>query len=268
MQQHRHPLFLIQKILQKLYCIYAMLLFVVLMVPVFLIAAIATLWGSQKGGNFIYRTCTAWADVWFFLIGIRHTNIYEHPPQKGKSYIYVANHISYLDAALLVKAVRTPVRPLGKVEMTRIPLFGFIYRNVIVTVDRSDAQKRARSMIILKKVLASGISVLFFPEGTFNTTDAPLKNFYDGAFRIAIETGTPIKPFLFLDTYDRMHYSSAFTLNPGRSRALFLEEVSVDGYTMEDVALLRQKVYSMMEQKLLACNASWIKDTAGTTDVA
>jgi 1-acyl-sn-glycerol-3-phosphate acyltransferase len=39
-------------------------------------------------------------------------------------------------------------------------------------------------------------------------TGKPLKEFYDGAFRIAIETGTPIKPVLLLNTYERMHYSS------------------------------------------------------------
>jgi 1-acyl-sn-glycerol-3-phosphate acyltransferase len=41
-----------------------------------------------------------------------------------------------------------------------------------------------------------------FPEGTFNETNAPLKDFYDGAFRIAIETKTAVKPVLFLDAYE------------------------------------------------------------------
>ena len=49
---------------------------------------------------------------------------------------------------------------------------------------------------------------MVFPEGTFNMTTQPLKEFYDGAFRVAIETQTPVKPVLFLDAYSRMHYES------------------------------------------------------------
>lgn len=255
------------KVLQYIYCIYAVTLFVVLMFFVYLIAAIATLFGNIKGGNIIYKACTIWADIWFPMIFIFHKNIYEQKPDKNKSYIYVANHISYLDSALLVKTIRKPVRPLGKVEMAKIPVFGFIYRSVIVTVDRSSAHQRAKSIDALKHVLQQGISVLFFPEGTFNTTHQPLKNFYDGAFRIAIETGTPIKPFLFLNSFDRLHYRGLFTMNPGKSRAVFLEEIETTGYTLDDVAALRNKVYTVMHDKLIAYNATWIKETAHKKDV-
>ncbi len=94
--------------------------------------------------------------------------------------------------------------------MTRVPVFGFIYKNAIVTVDRSDAAHRAASLKILKSVLNKGISIFVFPEGTFNETSAPLKEFYNGAFKLAVETQTPVQPVLFLDTYKRMHYSSVF----------------------------------------------------------
>ena len=87
----------------------------------------------------------------------------------------------------------------------------------------------------------------------------PLKEFYDGAFKIAIETKTPIKPILVLDAYDRMHYRSIFTLNPGRSRAVYLEEIPVEGLTLGDVAMLREKVYKIMEDGLRRYKASWIK---------
>ncbi|RYF87074.1 MAG: 1-acyl-sn-glycerol-3-phosphate acyltransferase, partial [Chitinophagaceae bacterium] len=172
--------------------------------------------------------------------------------------IFVANHISYLDSAVLPKTFRRPVRPLGKVEMAKIPIFGTIYKNAIVTVDRSSAANRARSVQILKSILQKEVSVLVFPEGTFNTTGKPLKDFYDGAFRIAIETGTPIKPVLFLHTYDRMHYDSIFSLNPGRSRSIFLPEVAVDGFTLDDVPMLRDKVYRIMEEELIKRGAKWI----------
>jgi 1-acyl-sn-glycerol-3-phosphate acyltransferase len=220
---------------------------------------IASFFGRVRGGNFIYRICTLWTDVWFFLIGIRHSNFYEYPHDKDKQYIFVANHISYFDAPIIVKTLRQKVRVLGKVEVGKIPLFGFIYRNTVVTVDRSSAAQRANSVRILKSVIRKGISIFIFPEGTFNETSQPLKELYDGAFRIAIETQTPIKPLLFLDAWHRMHYSSVFTFNPGRSRTVFLKEVPVAGLTSKDVEVLKQHVREIMEQKLKEYKAGWIK---------
>ncbi|MFN2440775.1 MAG: lysophospholipid acyltransferase family protein [Chitinophagaceae bacterium] len=247
------------KILKWIYNLWAMIVFVVLMIPVFLFALITSFFGRIRGGNLIYRACMLWGDIWLFLIFIRHKNIYEQPKKKNQAYIFIANHISYLDSPIIVKTIRQPVRALGKVEMTKVPIFGFIYRKAIVTVDRSSAENRSRSVHLLKSILKKGISILVFPEGTFNMTHRPLKDFYDGAFRIAIETGTPIKPVIILDSYTRMPYENLFSLNPGRSRSVFLEEVKTTDYTMDDTALLRQKVYEMMERKLLEYNASWIE---------
>jgi 1-acyl-sn-glycerol-3-phosphate acyltransferase len=247
--------------LQWLYVIYAFALFVILMIPVFIWSIAVLPLGRTRAGNLIYYGCVVWADIWFFLLFIHHRNIYIEKPVKGRSYIFVSNHISYMDSAIILKAFRRPVRPLGKVEMSRIPIFGFIYKNVIVSVDRSSSANRSKSVQVLKSVLRKGISVLVFPEGTFNLTHQPLKDFYDGAFRIAIETGTPIKPVLLLDAYTRMHYASVFSLNPGKSRALFLPEIPVAGLTTSDVSQLREKVFSLMKAELLQHDAAWISPT-------
>jgi 1-acyl-sn-glycerol-3-phosphate acyltransferase len=243
-----------------IYSIYAFILFVAIMLLIFPFAIIASFFGRIKGGNMIMRLCMLWADIWFFLIVIRHKKIYEVPHDKKRSYIFLSNHISYLDAAMIPKAYRQPVRPLGKVEMSRVPVFGFIYRNAIVTVDRSNASNRAVSLRIMRSLLGKGISVLVFPEGTFNMGITPLKEFYDGAFRLAIETQTPIKPVLFLDAYRRMPYESLFAMTPGQSRLLYLSEIPVAGYTLEDVGKLKEEVYSIMENKLISYNAAWRKN--------
>jgi len=202
--------------------------------------------------------CMLWGDIWFPLIFIWTKKIYESPHDKSKPYIFVSNHISFIDAAFLVKVFRQPVRPLAKIEMTKIPVFGFIYKNAVVTVDRSNPQNRLHSIHILKSIIKKGISVLVFPEGTFNMTSKPLKEFYEGAFRVAIETQTPIKPILFLDTYNRMNYKSIFSLNPGRCRAVYIEEISVSGLTIADTHELKEKVYSIMENKLREYHTAWI----------
>ena len=242
-----------------LYNLYAMLLFVGLMLLIFPFVIIASFLSPVQSGNTIYRLCMLWADVWFPFVGIFHKNIFESPHQKNKAYIFVTNHLSYLDAAIIAKAYRYPLRPLGRKETANVPVFGYIYKNAIVTVDRDSAADRSASVKKLKDVLTKGISILLFPEGTFNETGNALKFFYDGAFRIAIETQTNIKPVLFLDAYDRMPYGRLFTLNPGKSRAVFLEEINVEGLTINDLEMLKVKVYAMMEDKLKAYHASWIK---------
>jgi 1-acyl-sn-glycerol-3-phosphate acyltransferase len=193
------------------------------------------------------------------LVGLRHTNIFESIPDDRRQYVFVANHISYLDIPLILRAIRRDsLRVLGKSEMRKIPLFGFIYSRAVVMVDRSNPLERSRSVRELKSVLARGISIFIFPEGTFNETRRPLKEFYDGAFRIAIETATPIQPILFLDTYDRMHYSNIFTLRPGRTRAVFLDSIEVAGLSFDDLPALKDKVYRLMEKKLIEYRAPWI----------
>lgn len=239
------------KPLQWVYSIYGLLLFIALMFVAFPFVIIAALLGRVKGGNFVYKVCKVWGYIWYFFIGIRHKNIYEVPHDTSGQYIFVANHISYIDIPPVVMTLNQPVRVLAKYEMSKVPIFGFIYKSATVLVNRSDAEKRSQSVREMKSFLEKHISIFIFPEGTFNETGAPLKDFYDGAFRIAIETQTPVKPLLFVDTVDRLHYSSIFSLTPGPCRVVFLEEIPVTGLTMKDVAALKQKVYKLMEEGLL-----------------
>jgi 1-acyl-sn-glycerol-3-phosphate acyltransferase len=246
------------RILQWIYSFYAFFVFVVIMLLIFPFVIIASFLGRIKGGNIIFRLCMLWADIWFALIGIIVKRIYEAPHNKTKQYIFVSNHISYLDPPVLVKAFRQKVRALGKAEMARIPVFGFIYSKAIVMVDRSSPENRAASVRILRSIIRKGISVMVFPEGTFNTTHKPLKEFYDGAFRLAIETQTPVKPVLFIDAYSRLHYNPGYLMTPGLCRIVYLEEIPVEGLGTADMPALKAKVYAIMEQKLIEYKAAWI----------
>lgn len=240
----------IARLLQYIYCIYALLWFIVLMFIVLPFVLVVPLLGKINGGNFIYKVCNVWARVWYFFSGIRHKEIYEVPHNRNHQYIFVANHSSYMDIPPIVRALHQPVRVLGKYEMVKYPVFGLIYRAAVVVVDRSSAEKRARSVRALKSALQKGISIFIFPEGTFNETGRPLKEFFDGAFRIAIETQTPIKPLLFVDAEKRMHWRGFFELTPGPCRVVYLDEIDVSGYTASNILLLKQKVHDAMEEGL------------------
>ncbi|MEO7530889.1 MAG: lysophospholipid acyltransferase family protein [Sediminibacterium sp.] len=242
---------LLLRFIQYIYCVYALIFFIVLMFLVLPFVMLSLLLGKVNGGNIIYQLCRFWATVWYFLIGVRHKEIYEEPHDRNKQYIFVANHISYMDIPPIVLIAHQPVRILGKYEMVKVPVFGWIYRAAVILVDRRDSETRSRSVRALKSALKHHISIFIFPEGTFNETNRPLKDFYDGAFRIAIETQTPIKPILLVDTLDRMHYRGLFELTPGINRVVYLQEIPVTDLTMKDIQALKQKVYLMMEDGLM-----------------
>lgn len=248
------------RIIRILYSIYALLLFLVLMLLFLPIFIVASFFGKVKGGNIIYDTCRIWADIWMVMIGVSHKNIYETPHDTSRQYIFLSNHISYLDIPVMMKAIRKQnFRILGKSELGEIPVFGFIFKYAAVSVDRKNPANRAKSVLVLKSIIKRKISVFICPEGTFNETHHPLKEFYDGAFKIAIETQTPIKPVLILDTYDRLNYKNFFSLSPGRSRAVFLEETDTTSLSVRDVAVLKEKIFRQMEDALIKYKASWIE---------
>jgi len=241
---------LLLRTLQYIYCAYAFLTFVLLMFIVLPFVILSLLFGKVTGGNMIYQLCRFWATVWYLLIGIRHKEIYEEPHDRSRQYIFVANHISYMDIPPIVLIAHQPVRILGKYEMVKVPVFGWIYRAAVILVDRRNSDTRSRSVRALKSALKHHISIFIFPEGTFNETKQPLKDFFDGAFRIAIETQTPIKPILLVDTIDRLHYRGIFELTPGINRVVYLEEVPVNGLNINDIHALKNRVYDLMEKGL------------------
>jgi 1-acyl-sn-glycerol-3-phosphate acyltransferase len=237
------------KILKFLFSIYGLLTFILVMFIALPFILIGSCFGV-KGGNFIYKVCKVWAFVWYCTIGIIHKNIYEKPHNKDKQYIFVANHVSYLDIPPIVLCVQQAIRVLGKYEMVKIPIFGWVYKATVILVDRSSPEKRSKSVRALKAALNKGISIFLFPEGTFNESDQPLKSFFDGAFKLAIENQTPLKPLLMIDTLERMHFKSVFSLTPGYNRVVFLDEIDVSSYTINDVALLRDLTYKLMDEGL------------------
>lgn len=151
-----------------------------------------------------------------------------------------------MDTVVLFPALPRYFRPLGKKEMSKIPVFGFLYKQVGIMVDRSSPESRAKSMRLMWRMLRHESDILIFPEGTFNETPALMKDLYDGAFRLAINTQTPVLPVIFPDTVHRWHYSAWWKVWPGVNRAILLPEVPVKGMTMDDLPTLKQRVKEMM----------------------
>ena len=86
---------------------------------------------------------------------------------------------------------------IGKSSISKVPLFGYFYKKIHITVDRANIRSRAQSLINVKNALMDGFNVTFFPEGGVRVKPKDLPNmvpFKDGAFRLALETQCPIVP--------------------------------------------------------------------------
>ena len=237
------------KAIQFLYCLYVVLIFALLTILAAISLVFLLPFGRKKLGNRIYFVCRYWSKILYFFIGFRHEEIYEAAHQFNRPHIFIGNHNSYMDIPPIVQLKHQPIRALGKFESSKIPIFGWVYRAAVIMVDRSSPAKRAQSLRNLKAALHKKISIFIFPEGTFSmTTDVPLKSFFNGAFKLAIEMKIPIQPVLMIDAIDRMHYDSLFSLTPGKNRVVYLETIEVDNYSIDQMEQLRDVVYQKMEQ--------------------
>lgn len=238
-----------KKVLSKLYLLWCAVVFTAFMLVLLPFFVIPFVLGEKTGGRIAYFCIKIWSAVFSVLTQIRYKAIGREKIDRNQTYIYVCNHNSYLDTPGMMLAIPGQFRPLGKVEMKKAPVFGWFYPFLVVMVDRSSVESRRKSMTELKKRLKEGISIFIFPEGKMNRTDQPLTDFYDGAFRMAIETQTPIMPMVMCNSRtlmprDRVH------MQPGTITTFFLEPISTQGLQLSEVAALKQKVYGMMKAKL------------------
>ncbi len=249
------------RVFRGLFSVYAILVFVAAMFFFLPFVLLGMLFGRITGGNLLYRLFTAWSYLCLALWGmpLRVNRTHELPQES--SAIFIFNHISYIDIPFLLVCCRgRHIRILGKAAIAKIPVFGLMYKYAVILVDRTSAEARAKSVDTLKKMLGLHISVCIAPEGTFNETHAPLQEFYNGAFKISYQTNVPVQPIIFLNAYDRLHYSSVLSFNPGTSYASFLPP-SFPG-AFKDFESMKLSVYKQMETYLVKNSAAWIKPSA------
>lgn len=241
-----------RKVLAILYLVYAALIFIALMLIVlpFVLLASAIL-RNEAGKHAILLLLRCWAWAFSILSCFWVKTLHKELINQQVPHIYVGNHGSYLDAVAVCISVPQYFSPLGKVEMTKVPIFGMIYKRIVVMIDRSSKESREQSVAALKKDIKKGQSILIFPEGTMNKTAQPLSEFYDGAFRIAIETQTPVLPFVMVNNRNLLPRIKPLNAHPGLLTTVFIPAVPVKGLQLEDLPQLKQKVFDLMEEAIL-----------------
>ena len=190
-----------------------------------------------------------WATVFHTFTGVRYYARGKENLTKHSAYIYVSNHTSFLDVPALPLFIPGQFRPLGKKELLRIPVLGWVVNTVCIVVDRSDARSRKESIRKLKGLIRRGTSVLIYPEGSMNRSEMPLRPFYDGAFRIAIETQTPVLPMVVINAGNLFRPGTAY-VKSGKILVKFGEPIATAGWKVKDASVLKQRVYQNMEAML------------------
>jgi 1-acyl-sn-glycerol-3-phosphate acyltransferase len=205
---------------------------------------------GPKFGRIGYFFLYVWSWIFSQLTFIRYKFYGRENFRKGKSYIYVSNHTSFLDIPGIRMIIPGQFRPLAKKELKKIPVFGWIAQAATIIVDRSSPESRKKSIDKLKQYLKQGISILIFVEGTQNRSKEILQPFHDGAFRIAVDTQQPVLPMVVIGA-GKLMPPGTINLRPGLIRIYVGEEIPTTGLTPADAAALKQKTFDMMKQMIV-----------------
>jgi 1-acyl-sn-glycerol-3-phosphate acyltransferase len=106
--------------------------------------------------------------------------------------VVVANHASYIDGVVAAAALPPDFAFVIKKEMVRVPLAGLLLRRLgSQFVERSNRHKGGVDARRVLKLAATGQSLVFFPEGTFNEI-RQIGKFLGGAFTTAARSDMPV----------------------------------------------------------------------------
>ena len=235
---------IIKEILGRVFAIWAMLIFIITMLPVVLAMWAIGLMKEPKRTAAFRNISKTWMRIFFFLTGIRLTIKGKQHFKKRENYIVICNHNSLMDVPIATPFIPGANKTIAKIEMSRIPLFGLIYKRGSVLVDRKDKDSRRDSFKKMREVLEIGMHMCIYPEGTRNKTDLPLKEFHNGAFKLAVETGKSLLPAVIFNTKKVLPPGSGFFFWPAKVEMHFLPPVPVS--SKDNYEEVKQNMYELM----------------------
>jgi 1-acyl-sn-glycerol-3-phosphate acyltransferase len=176
------------------------------------------------------------------LLGIRVVPEGREKLDPARPYVFMCNHLSFLDGPLLVTVLDRPLRFIVKRFVLRIPIMGLGMKSAgFVPLDREGAgEGRKRLAQAARLICDRGYSFLVYPEGTRSLNGA-LQRLRRGGFFLALESGAPIVPVSIKGTYELMP-RVRWRIRGGSVRIVFHEPVDVAGYSEETLPELAERV--------------------------
>lgn len=242
----------IKEILGGLWKIYVFLWFTVLLLILYPLYALFLF--TEKHFNKAFLLLRFHTGLLMSIVGVFTSVKNRHYIQKGQAYVITPNHSSFLDILILYQTFTQYFVFMGKKSLTNVPVFGIFFKKMNIPVDRKSIMDAKRSMDRCADELDKGHSVVLFPEGTISENVPEMLKFKNGAFKLAIEKQVPVIPITFFTNYKRLEMASLFSgkAGPGMAKAFIHEPIPTIGMTEEDVPYLRDKVFNIINDELLA----------------
>lgn len=122
--------------------------------------------------------------------------------ERGRSYVFVANHQGPYDIFLVYGYLGHSFRWLMKRELESVPLIGVACRKAgHIMVDKRGPKAIARTQAAARRALEEGASLVVFPEGS-RTFCGHMAHFRRGAFMLGHELGLPVVPVTIDGSFD------------------------------------------------------------------
>jgi 1-acyl-sn-glycerol-3-phosphate acyltransferase len=240
-----------KNIIARIWAAWGLVSFIVTFLIFFLPSMCSYFFKEPKGQAVFIWVSKMWMNVWLFLIGCNVKVTGKNNFKPNESYVIVYNHNALLDVPLSAPYVPGPNKTIAKASFAKVPIFGLFYKRGSILVDRKDEKSRIKSYDQMKKVLQSGINMCIYPEGTRNRTAEPLKQFYDGAFKLAIDAKKDIIPCILLGTGKAMPINKKFYLLPTKLSMHFLPAVSSQNI---EPKILKENVFNLMKNYFVQHN--------------
>jgi len=238
--------------MRLLYTAYCVTLFSALFVLFFPFIFLCIQWDG--GRRYAHEAVRVMGHIFFFLIGIPIKVDWRFRPDPKQAYVYCANHFSYLDIAVTGVVVPGFYAYIGKKTVKNIPLFGYMFARLHIMVDRDAARSRAYSLNKSIRTLASGRSIIIFPEGGFSEQEPPMMTypFKDGAFIMAIQQQVPLVPLTLVNNYKILPDKYPIRMHWGIIKVVFHEPISTIGLTQADMPALKEQSFRIIDAELHA----------------
>ncbi|MGF7217998.1 1-acyl-sn-glycerol-3-phosphate acyltransferase [Spirosoma lacussanchae] len=199
-----------------------------------------------------HRVNRIWGRLFFFGAGIPVRVEHRFRPDPRGTYVFCANHFSYIDIAAMGVVVDNFFAFVGKSEVKHIPLLGYMFAKLHVQVDRSQPNSRAYSLAKSIRTLAGGRSIMIFPEGGIRAAQPPtMESFKDGAFIMAIQQQVPIVPISLLNNHQILPDTPKVRLHRHPLRAVIHPPIDTKGMTQTDVERLKEETYRIINAELI-----------------
>jgi 1-acyl-sn-glycerol-3-phosphate acyltransferase len=240
------------KLLKRIHTAYGLVVFSVVFLLLFPLLMIPIVFPGTFGLVGVINRW--WAKLVFILSFLPYRVEVRGRLDKDRQYIFCPNHFSYLDIPTMGLNPNNTIF-VGKNEMEKIPVFGYMYRKLHITVDRSKLKSRFNTMVKTMEALDEGKSLVIYPEGGIMSTSPPgLSSFKDGAFRAAIEKQIPIVPVTIPHNWIILP-DGEFLVSLGLITVIFHEPIETKGYTLDDIGLVKDKVRDVISTELTKQNS-------------